>query len=89
MMPLEKKSQASKREREECEVEEELLWLPHLRKRESVVVESFRKKKKKKDGFYYKIATGHLCKKLQKCHRPFEQGLKSAENVVLYMEKFE
>jgi hypothetical protein len=56
MMPLEKKSQASKREREECEVEEELLWLPHLRKRESVVVESFRKKKKKKKmGFITKL----------------------------------
>jgi hypothetical protein len=47
MMPLEKKSQASESEREECEEEEEeeeeeLLWLPHLRERENVVVESFR-----------------------------------------------
>jgi hypothetical protein len=63
-MPLEKKSQASKREREECEVEEELLWLPHLRKRESVVVESFRKKKKKKRWVL-----------LQNCHRSFVQKI--------------
>ena len=33
--PLEKKSQASESEREECEEKEELLWLHHLRERES------------------------------------------------------
>jgi hypothetical protein len=65
-MPLEKKSQASESEREECEEEEEeLLWLPHLRERESVVVESF-SKRRKKYGFYYKIVTSHLCKKITK-----------------------
>ena len=74
-MPLEKKSQANESEREECEEEEELLWLPHLRSRERERVWSLRvskkEKRKEKMGFitklppvicvkHYKNATGLL-----------------------------
>ena len=79
-MPLEKKSQASESEREECEEKKELLWLHHHRERERVVVESVRKRRKT-DGFYYNNAIGHSCKNLQKCHRSFEQRLNSAKNI--------